>query len=113
MRNRTFLDNRRRLGPAYGVPALAGRVSPLKVARNIPGIQCRVAFYRLKPGLHTRNRRSAMKYPGLASFTRAQPQAGAAGFLRDLSWRGCAPRPRANNSLRTPPAETTLGRIAP
>src|SRR5438876_5988091 len=52
-------NKKRRLGTAYGVPALAGRAPPLKVSLNILWIQRHAAFYRLKPGLHTRRLRSA------------------------------------------------------
>src|SRR2546426_9607471 len=40
----------RKESPAYGVPALAGRGSPMKVFLEIVWIQCQAAVYRLKPG---------------------------------------------------------------
>src|SRR3989442_8706391 len=46
----------RKESPAYGVPALAGRGSPMKVFLEIVWIQCQAAVDRLKPGLDTSSR---------------------------------------------------------
>ena len=39
-------------GTAYGVPALAGVVLPLKAVRTISVSEAKLPRYRLKPGLH-------------------------------------------------------------